>query len=128
MLLLKLKCTHEIRKALIAVDLNTSSPTLSLSDSEDPSTPFKLVIRLGIAETTQPGRAVTSCTSDTVFHPSDPQSGLDTPALNTVGVMVCSSDPQKKIIFGIDKPHRAHGTDALLPDYKSVIGCASLPF
>ena len=110
MVLLKLRCLPEDRKAVIAVTLSTSSPTLSLTAPEDPLNPFQIVIGLRIAETTRPGHAITICTHGSVFEPADPDGGLDTLALGTIGGLVSTSDPEKRIAFGNFKPHFARPT------------------
>ncbi|KAI9752550.1 MAG: hypothetical protein M4579_005587 [Chaenotheca gracillima] len=118
MVLLKLRCPPENRRALVAVSVSTSSPTLSLGAPEDTSDPFRLVINLRIAETTQPGRAITICTYGTVFAPADPDEGLDTLARGTVGGLISTSDAEKKISLGHFKPHQARRTDEKSPDLK----------
>lgn len=107
MVLLKLRCPPEKRKALVTAHLTTSSPTLSLSAPEDPESPFKLVINLRIAESTQPGRAITICSNGTCFQSAKPGEGLDMLCQNAFSGLVSTSDPSRKISLGNLKPHRA---------------------
>ncbi|KAI4265171.1 MAG: hypothetical protein L6R38_009608, partial [Xanthoria sp. 2 TBL-2021] len=107
MVLLKLKCSPERRKAVVAVTLSTSSPTCSLS-TEDPSAPFHLILTLRLENSTQPGRAITIRTGGTVFAPSPEGGGLDTLALGTFGPLISNDNPEKKINLGQLKPHYLH--------------------
>ncbi|KAL8965995.1 MAG: hypothetical protein Q9183_003579, partial [Haloplaca sp. 2 TL-2023] len=104
MVLLKLKCTPERRKAVVAVTLSTSSPTCSLS-TENPSAPFQIVVTLRLEQSTQPGRAVTIRRGGTAFAPSPEGGGLDTLALGTFGGLISTENPKKTINFGQWKPH-----------------------
>ncbi|KAI4189809.1 MAG: hypothetical protein LQ346_005057 [Caloplaca aetnensis] len=107
MVLLKLKCPPERRKAVVAVSLSTSSPTCSLGAAEGSNPPFQVVLALRLENSSQPGRPVTICTQGTVFAPADEGGGLDTLALGTVGPLFSNSDAQKKISLGHFKPHHA---------------------
>ncbi|KAL8993438.1 MAG: hypothetical protein Q9169_006342 [Polycauliona sp. 2 TL-2023] len=105
MVLLKLKCPPENRKAAIAVTVSTSSPTCSLNAPEDSITPFRIVLTLRLENSTQPERPVTICTKGTVFAPSHPEGGLDTLSLGTIGPLISTSDPSQRISLGHFKPH-----------------------
>lgn len=107
MVLLKLTCPPERRKAVVAVSLSTSSPTCSNKAAEGSNPPFQIVLTLRLENSTQPGCPVTICTQGTVFAPSNAGDGLDTLALGTVGPLLSSSDPQKKISLGHFKVHHA---------------------
>ncbi|KAF2089451.1 hypothetical protein K490DRAFT_63586 [Saccharata proteae CBS 121410] len=107
MVLVKRTCPPERRKAIIAVTLTTSSPTLSLSSPQDPENPFELVITLRIAESTHPGRPITIKTDGTIFCPSQEDGDFDTLALGTVTPLQSTSDPKKSISLGHYKVHWA---------------------
>ena len=118
MVLLKLRCSPERRKAVIAVTLSTSSPTLSLNAPEDPLNPFQIIIGLRIAESIQPGQAITICTKGTVFQPTEEGVSLDTLALGTISGLVSSTNLEKKISFGHFKLHLARRSDSQSPDLR----------
>ncbi|KAL8669026.1 MAG: hypothetical protein Q9168_006367 [Polycauliona sp. 1 TL-2023] len=105
MVLLKLKCPPESRKAIVAVTVSTSSHSCSLNAPEDSTAPFQIILALHLENSTQPGRPITICTKGTVFAPSHPDGGLDTLALGTVGPLISSSDPKQRINLGQFKPH-----------------------
>ena len=114
MVLLKLRCPPERRKAVIAVSLSTSSPTCPLTVNDGSNPPFQIVLFLRIEHTTQPDRAITISTRGTVFKPSNPDAGIDTLALNTFSVLTSTSDPNRYISLGNFKPHYARSS----PDLK----------
>ncbi|KAL8883304.1 MAG: hypothetical protein Q9192_007267, partial [Flavoplaca navasiana] len=107
MVLLKLTCPPERRKAVVAATLSTSSPTFSLS-AEDSSAPLQIIITLRLENSTQPGRAITIRTGGTVFAPPPEGGGLDTLALGTFGPLISNSDPERRINLGQLKPHHLH--------------------
>lgn len=119
MVLLKRTCPPESRKAIIAVSATPSSPTLSISGSDNQSStrPFQLRINLCIAQTTRPGHAITIRTDRTVFCPSShEQDSLDTAALGTVS-LASVADPSRRINLGRFLIHEARREDPP-PDMK----------
>ncbi len=56
------------------------------------------------------------CTKNTVFEPAEEGVGVDTLALRTIGGLISSTTPEKKISFGHFKLHFARPTDS--PDLK----------
>ena len=118
MVLVKLRCPPERRKAVIAVSLSTSSPTcpLTVDDGTDPS--FQIVLSLRIEHSTQPDRAITISTKGTVFEPSNPDAGIDTVALNTFSALTSTSDPNRYIRLGNLKPHYARSSKTESLDLK----------
>lgn len=112
MVLLKLNCPPERRKAVIGVSLSTSSPTCQLHTTDKSEPPFQIILTLRLEHTTQPGRPITICTQGTVCASSDGNGGLDTLALGTFSHLISNSDPQKRINLGHLKPHYAHRTDS----------------
>lgn len=126
MVLLKLRCPPERRKAVIAVNLSTSSPTCSLDANEGSDFPFQIVLSLRLENSTQPGRAITISTRGTVFEPSDPDAGIDTLSLNTFGALTSTSDPSRLIRLGNLKPHYAHSSQEKSPDLKERDGVGLL--
>ena len=110
MVLIRKICPPEQRKAVIAVSIEPSSRTLSISEED-----FHLRISLRIAETTElPARPITICTSGTVFNPSDPhgcREAFDTLALGTVGLTLSAAIDEpptsnmRHIALGMLRPH-----------------------
>ncbi|KAF4300637.1 hypothetical protein GTA08_BOTSDO14346 [Botryosphaeria dothidea] len=96
MVLVKRICPPERRKAVIAVSVSLSHPTVSVNAPPDPEHPFQLRISLRIAQTTQPGRPITILTNHTVLHPSDPSGEYDT--LSRGGAGLVSTTPNKRYI------------------------------
>ena len=106
MVLLKLKCPPERRKAVVAVSLSTSPPTCSLGAAEGSTPPFQIVLTL--RPDNSPNQIVLSLSAPGApFAPSYEGGGLDTLALGTVGPLISNSDPQKQISLGHFKPHHA---------------------
>ncbi|KAI4118162.1 MAG: hypothetical protein LQ338_007451 [Usnochroma carphineum] len=118
MVLLKLKCPPERRKAVIAVSLSTSSPTCQLRTTDESGPPFQIVLTLRVQNSTQADRPITICTQGTVFAPSNGDAGLDTLALGTFSPLISKSVPQKKINLGRLKPHHARMTDPKSPNLR----------
>ncbi|KAL8817039.1 MAG: hypothetical protein Q9223_004051 [Gallowayella weberi] len=118
MVLLKMKCPPERRKATITVSVSASSPTCSLDPAEGSNDPFQIVIALHIENTIQPDRAITFCTNGTVFAPSTPDAGIDTLGLGTIGPLVSTERPDKRIQLGNFKPHAARTSQPKSDDLK----------
>ncbi|KAL8703680.1 MAG: hypothetical protein Q9201_003134 [Fulgogasparrea decipioides] len=118
MVLLKMKCAPERRKATIAVSVSTSSPTCSFDQAEESNDPFQIILTLHVENTTQPDRAITFCTNGTVFAPSTPGAGIDTLGLGTFGPLVSMDTPDKKIHLGNLKPHAARTSGTKSNDLK----------
>ena len=110
MVLLKLKCPPERRKAVIGVSLSTSSPTCQLLTTDESEAPFQVVLTLSQEDSARPGCPITICTQGTVFAPSEGDDGLDTLAVGTFSPLVSIKNPQKTINLGRLKPHYARGT------------------
>ena len=108
MVFMKWKCPPERRKAIIAISAKTSAPTISVNDTtnaEEEREHFKLCISLRIAETTQPGQAITICTNGSVFAKSHPEGGLDTLAQKKASLS-STSDNSRGIQLGMFIIHR----------------------
>lgn len=118
MVLLKLKCPPERRKAVIAVTLSTSSPTCHLGATAETEPYFQIVLTLRIEHSTQPHQAITVCTQCTAFATSEEDAGLDTLALGTFSLSDSNGDPQKRINLGHLRPHYAHGADVKSPNLR----------
>lgn len=110
MVLVKLRCPPERRKAVIAVNLSTSSPTCPRNADDKSDPPFQIVLSLRIEDSTQPDRAITISTKGTIFEPSDPDAGIDTLALNTFSALTSTSNPDRSIHLGNLKPHYARSS------------------
>ena len=79
------------------------TPTISVNDTtnaEEEREHFKLCISLRIAETTQPGQAITICTNGSVFAKSHPEGGLDTLAQKKASLS-STSDNSRGIQLGM---------------------------
>ncbi|KAL8936590.1 MAG: hypothetical protein Q9216_004851 [Gyalolechia sp. 2 TL-2023] len=120
MVLLKLQCPPERRKAVIALTSSTSSPTCQIHPpaAAQAQPNFQIILTLRIERSTQPDRAITICTHGTVFAESDGQ-GLDMLAVGTFGPLTSTSDPSKTINLGQWKPHHLqHGREPQSPNLR----------
>jgi hypothetical protein len=121
MVFMKWKCPPERRKAIIAVSARPSAPTISVNDKtnedEEGKEPFKLCISLRIAETTQPGQAITICTDGSVFARAHPDGDLDTLAQKKA-CLVSTSEPPRPINLGMFMIHHGRPDPERSPDLK----------
>ncbi|KAI4195633.1 MAG: hypothetical protein LQ350_007077 [Teloschistes chrysophthalmus] len=113
-----MKCAPERHKATIAVSVSTSSPTCSLEKAEESNDAFQIVLSLHMKSATQKDRAITFCTNGTVFAPSTPDVGIDTLGLGTIGPLISTDTPGKKIHLGKFKPHAARTSGTKSNDLK----------
>ena len=121
MVFMKWKCPPERRKAVIAVSAKPSAPTISVNDTtnedEEGKQPFKLCISLRIAETTQPGQAITICTDGSVFARAHPDGDLDTLAQKKAS-LASAPDNTRSINLGMYMIHHGRPDPERSPDLK----------
>lgn len=123
MVLLKVKCPPELRKATIAVRLSTSSPTCFVDPNEEGSDhPFQIVLSLRIKFSTQPGRAITILTRHSVFEQSEPGAGFDILSRNTFTALTSTTDSSRSIHLGNLMPHYVWSSQAKPLDLKERYG------
>lgn len=108
MVFVKKICPPERRKAAIAVSIRPSSSKLAVHDTTRNYREgiFQVRIALCITETTRPGEAITICTNDSAFAPSNPDGELDVPAQGTISLK-STAETARHIDLGMFKTHHA---------------------
>ena len=104
MAILKMKCSPEDRKAIIAVSLMARPSTIHLQ-SENNDALFQLVVSLRIIESTRANTPITICRAGTILAHDD---GVDILAQGALGAgLVSKSDNARVISLGLLKVHKA---------------------
>ena len=123
MVLIKLKCPPEDLQATMNVRITTNKPQLSLSSlkARGCNPVLEVLVNLRCTSSTQPSRAITIFTPETIFNANhDPDDGnMDNLARGMLGGgLTCTSNPKKRISFGYFKIHRVSQENANAADLR----------